>query len=149
VRCFLDALYRPKSTYYQVFPDAASETGMAHIPLAQKNQDLHDRLDQLRRAPQPTITVNIHFADRTQPRDSGFVLYSYDTGTGGFTAQGIHEIGDVSPNMWMTIRHWPNGTRLVNLRNTWIEDSKDNIFHLRRGEQAFRFAIAIAPLTSE
>jgi hypothetical protein len=146
-RNFLDALYRPNNTSYQVYPDASSEEGMGHIPLAARNQVLRERLNQLRRAPGSIIAVNLDIPDQIRPDDSRHVLYSYDTSTGRFEAASKHKIGDVSTNMWITIKNWPNGTRLVNLRQTWIDDDKDSIFHLRCGEQSFRFAIAIAPVT--
>lgn len=146
-RNFLDALYRPNDTSFQVSPDAASEAGMGHIPLASRNQDLQERLNQLRRAPVSIIAVNLDIPNSVQPDDSRHVLYFYDTRTGRFTAANEHMNIDASPNMWITIRNWQNGTRLVNLKHTWIDDGKDNIFHLRREEQLFRYAIAIAPVT--
>ena len=62
------------------------------------------------------------------------------------TSHSPHEIGDDKADMWIRIDHWSNGTRLVSLSSTWIDDLKDNIFHLRKGERKFRFAIAIEPL---
>jgi len=144
---FLDALYRPGRTPYRVVPDADADEGMGHISVNERNRELSNRLNQLRRAPSAVILITLHSGDRPEPPGSEVFVYSYDTKTGDFAVVGPHKIGDSSSNMWIDVRHWPNGTRLLNVRHTWINDFKDNIFHLRRGEQTFRFAVAIEPLT--
>lgn len=146
VRHFLDALYRPASTAYRVIPDAESEEeSMRHIPLAKRNRNLSDRLNQLRHAPFSVLRINTHSGDRPKPWGSGIFVFSYSTRNGEFTFVRPHEIGDASANMWVDVRHWPDGTRLVCLSLTWIDDSKNNIFHLRSGQETFRFAIASEP----
>ena len=134
VRHFLDALYRPDRTTFCV------------IPVADRNQDLRARLHQLRRAPSPVIRVIVLSGDRPGSWSSGHSVYSYDTATGRFAATGVHKAGQDESDMLIDVRHWPSGTRLLNLSNTWIDDFKDNIFHLRKGEETFRFAIAIEPV---
>jgi hypothetical protein len=147
VNCFLDALYRPGRTPYRVVPDAEADEGMSHIYGDERNRVLRTRLNQLRRAPTAVILVNLHSGDRPEPWGSEVFVYSYDTKTGDFAVVGPHKVGDNSSDMWIDVRHWPNGTRLVNVSHAWINDFKDNIFHLRSGEQTFRFAVAIEPLT--
>jgi|GEM_PF-5883017 len=146
VRHFLDALYRPSDTAYRVIADAESEEMMGHIPLAERNRSLRNCLDQLRHAPTRIIMVTLHSGDRPEPWGSNLSLYSYDARTGGFTSKEPHKIGGEASDMWIDVRHWPNGTRLVSLSHTWIDDFKSNTFHLRKWEQTFRFAIAIEPL---
>ncbi len=144
---FLDALYRPNSTKYRVIADAASEKSMGHIPLTKRNRDLSIRLSELRQAPASNIRVNLHSGDRPEPWGSDIFVYSYNTRTGEFVKVRRHRIEDDSSDMWIDVRHWPNGTRLISLSFTWIDDLKNNTFHLRSGERTFRFAIAIEPLT--
>ncbi|MEK7951763.1 hypothetical protein [Luteolibacter soli] len=146
LRHFLDALYRSASTPYRLISDAASEQSMAHIPVADRNLELTDRLNELRRAPHPVITINVQSGDRPEPWGSGFTLYSYDTRTGKLAAVGPYKLGQDTADMWIDVRHWPGGTRLISLRFAWIHDLKDNIFHLRKDERTFRFAVADEPL---
>lgn len=146
VRHFLDSLYRSGDTSYRVIPDAESEESTGHIPLAKRNQDLSNRINQLRHAPSRFITVNLQSGDRPEPWGSGLFLYSYDTKTGDLAFERPHKIGDNASDMWIDVRQWPNGTQVVSLTHTWADDFKDNIFHLRKGERTFRFATAIEPL---
>lgn len=144
VRDFLDALYRPGQTLYRVTADADSEEAVGDT--AGRNRKLSARMQQLRIAPSQTITVNLYSGDRPEPWGSDHFLYLYDRRTGGFTVEGPHALDRSSADMWIDVRHWPNGTRLVNLSNTWIDDFKDSIFHLRLAEKTFRLAIAIEPV---
>lgn len=143
---FLEALLRPERSKYRVIVDADSEESMRHIPLAIRNKQLQGRLAMLRTPPRRLITVNVHSADIPKPWGSGYYIYAYDTGSGDLAERGSHEIGGDQSDMWIRIDHWPSGTRLVSLSFTWIDDTKNDIFHLRQGENTFRFAIASEPL---
>ncbi len=143
---FLNALYRTGHTPYRVIADVASEDWMPNLPLAKRNEELRKRLNWLRRAPQSVIKVNLHSGDRPKPWGSGIFVYSYNTATGEFESTGVYKTGKATSDLWIDVRHWSEGTRLLCLSHSWIDDFKDDIFHLREGERTFRFAIAIEPL---
>lgn len=143
---FLQALLRPNQSEFRVIVDADSEESMRHIPLTTRNRQLQERLALLRTPPTRAIKVNIYSADLPKPWGSDHYVYSFDTESGELAELGRHEIGGDDSDLWIRIDHWPNGTRLVSLRFSWINDLKSDIFHLRQGEKKFRFAIASEPL---
>jgi hypothetical protein len=138
---FLNALLRPNDTSFRVIADADSEESMRHIPLATRNKELQGLLTSLRVPPNSTVTVNLQSAALPKPSGSDHYVYTFDTRSGKLDEVGLYKIGSDSADMWMQIIHWQNGTRLVSLSFTWVHDLKIHIFHLRAGEQTFRFAI--------
>ena len=145
---FLDALYRPRHSPDRIIVDASAEESYAHIPLGVRNRELTSRLDLLRHPPE-RLRLVINSGDRPEPFGSSHFIFEYDRLTGRLTSMGPHITGAAtsdSSNMWLDIRHWPDGTRLVCVTFWWINDQKDDIFHLRQGESKFRFAVSSIPL---
>lgn len=145
---FFHALYRPRHSSDRIVVDASAEDSFGHIPLVTRNRELAARLDTMRQPPRPLRLV-VHSGDRPEPYGSSHFVYTYDAATGKFTALGPHSFGVDTPdssNMWLDIRHWPDGTRLVCVSHWWINDLRDDIFHLRQGESKFRFAVASIPI---
>lgn len=143
---FLNALYRPSASSFRVIADADSESSMKHVPLPVRNKELQDRLKLLMRPPNSVIKVNLRSTTLPEPSGSGHYIYTFDTNSGRLVEIGPHETGTNTADMWIRIDHWPNGTRLLSLSFTWIDDLKTNIFHLRSEERKFRFAIAVEPV---
>jgi hypothetical protein len=143
---FLKALLGPNQSEFRVVVDADSEQSMKHIPLATRNRQLQERLTLLRTPPTRAITVNIYSADLPKPWGSDHWVYSFDAESGELAELGRHEVGGDDSDLWIRIDHWPNGTRLVSLSFSWINDLKSDTFHLRHGEKKFRFAITSEPL---
>jgi hypothetical protein len=141
---FLDSLFRPDKSSYNLIVDASSEEMLGHIPLTKRNRDLRARLVQLRAAP-AVIRVVLHSGDQPPPWGSSLWRYVYDRQTGGFIEEGRWEPARRSHDLSMDIRHWQDGTRLVSLSVVWLADLNHDTFHLRRSENMFRFVISIVP----
>jgi hypothetical protein len=145
---FLDAVYRPRHTPDKIIVDASAEESHAHTPLGIRNRELASRLEIMRHPPEHLRLV-INSGDRPTPYGSSQFIFDYDRHTGRLTPLGPHITGSAtseSSNMWLDIRHWPNGTRLVCASLWWINDSRRDVFHLRLGESKFIFAVSTIPL---
>jgi len=142
---FLDALFRPKHTVFRIVADASSESSNSRIE--DTNKILEKRIAMLRNlAEKPVLSIWIDSGDSPLPYGSGIVVFDYFTDSGTLVRRGPHLDMKNLGEILIDIRHWPNGTRLVNVSASVFDDFKVNIFHLRQKEEIFRFAIAIEPL---
>jgi len=139
---FLRALYRPTESRHRVIADASAEEAR-NIPLRQLRAELSSRLAILRAAPRDTLRVVIHSGDDSA--HTGYLTGDFHRTNGRFDVLPISTYS-ASHDLSIDVRHWPDGTRLVCVSCFWIGDMQHDIFHLRKDERIYRFAISAMPI---
>ena len=140
---FVRALYRPGMSDHRIIADPNAEESWRSFPLRQRRAELSSRLTALRAAPRDVLGIVIHSGD--DPRHPAYLTVHFNRSNGRFELIPLSTY-PANPDLSIDVRHWPDGTRLVCVSCSWIGDMKDDIFHRRRHERVYRFAISSLPL---
>lgn len=139
---FLRALYNPSTTPYRIIIDASEPYphDWSHV---KRRARLASRLKLLRQGSQ-LLRVVIQSGDKPQPYGSGFLVGLYHKPNGRFEFIQPAFVKDRA-DVWLDIRHWPDGTMLFNLTDERLKDGLDDTFHISSNTSTFRFVHSVLP----
>lgn len=138
---FLHALYKPSTATHRIIIDVSEPWhGWSQ---AKRRAELAARLKLLRQGSQP-LRVAIESGDQPHPYGSGFLVGLYHKPDGRFDVIQPAFVKDRA-DVWLDIRHWPNGIRLVSLMDERLKDDLDDTFHISPNTSTFRFVHSILP----